>query len=327
MARLLIGSSLRRFAERWPVIHRFIWAVEAFLFGCFLVMAWLLPLSWAQSMASRGMGFIGPRQPKHRRVRRNLELAFPEKTQAEREAMARALWGNIGKVFAEYAHLARLNRNFAESIEVVGGEHLAKLLANKQSAVFVSPHLGNWELAGCAMYQAGLELSVVYSPLQNPYLDQMIERCRQAGHGSGLLARDESMRLMLREISQGRCVGLVMDQRVDSGSPVPFFGIDKLTSLIAARLAIRHEIDLIPVRTERLKRGRFRVTFLPPVLPPADVVGDVDKAIAMTATVNAYFEDWIRAVPGDWFVTQRLWPKDAEPAIPRNLAVPESGRA
>jgi len=327
LARLLIGSSLRNVVERWPVIHRVIWAVEASLFGCFLVIAWMLPLPWAQAMASRVMGFLGPRQPKHRRVLRNLELAFPEKPQAEREALARSLWGNVGKVFAEYAHLARLNRNFADSVEVVGGEHLARLANNKQSAVLVSPHLGNWELSGCAMYQLGLEISVVYTPLQNPYLDQMVARCRRAGHGSGLLARDESMRLMLREISQGRSVGLVMDQRVDSGVPVPFFGIDKLTSLIPARLAVRHGIDLIPVRTQRLEHGRFRVTFLPPVEPPADVAGDVEKAMAMTTTVNAYFEDWIRAVPGDWFITQRLWPKDAEPAATGSLAVPESGRA
>ena len=109
--------------------------------------------------------------------------------------------------------------------------------------------------------------------------------------------------------------------------PVPFFGIDKLTSLIPARLAVRHGIDLIPVRTQRLEHGRFRVTFLPPVEPPADVAGDVEKAMAMTTTVNAYFEDWIRAVPGDWFITQRLWPKDAEPAATGSLAVPESGRA
>ncbi|MGI9331121.1 MAG: lysophospholipid acyltransferase family protein [Gammaproteobacteria bacterium] len=327
MARLLIGSSLRHIAERWPVIHRFIWVVESFLFGCFLVLAWLMPLSWAQAIASRGMGFLGPRQFKHRRVQRNLELAFPDSSPSEREAMGRALWGNIGKVFAEYAHLARLNRNFAKSIEVVGGEHLTRLSAAGQAAVLVSPHLGNWEISGCAMAQMGLEVSAVYTPLQNPYLDRIIARCRRAGHGSGLLARDESMRAMLREIAQGRSVGLIMDQRVDSGSPVPFFGIDKLTSLIPARLAVRHGIDLIPVRTERLAHGRFRVTFLPPVEAPSDVVGDVQKAIAMTTTVNEYFEDWIRAVPEDWFITQRLWAKDAEPAATASLAVPDSGRA
>jgi KDO2-lipid IV(A) lauroyltransferase len=329
VARLLIGNSLRGVAERWPVVHRAIWAVEGALFALFLGICWLLPTGWAQRMAGAAMAVAGPRQPKHRHVRRNLELAFPDRSPREIETLGRTLWGNIGKVFAEYAHLGRIHRHAARRVDIIGGDYMTGLLRSGRAAVLVTAHVGNWEMIGCALRELGLPLTVVYTPLQNPYLDRLVARCR-ATHNARLLARDDSMRPMMRELLGGRSIGLIMDQRVDTGSPVPYFGIDKLTTLIPARLALRHGVDLLPVRTERLPKGRFRVTFCPPVRPdtrPGDA-GEIEVARDMTARVNAIFEDWIRERPGDWFCTRRLWPKDAQPRrTARQLAGGSAHRA
>ena len=327
MARLLIGSSLRGVVERWPVIHRCIWALEAALFAISLGVFWCMPLSWAQALASGIMSRVGPRQEKHRHVLRNLRIAFPERTAAERDALARAIWGNVGKVFAEYIHLYRIRRSVARRVDVQGAEYLQALARDHRAAIFVTPHLGNWEVIGCVVNAAGLSLSVVYTPLQNPYLDWMVGRCRQA-HGSGLLARDDSVRPLMREIAAQRCVGIIMDQRVDSGSPVPLFGVDKLTTLIPARLAIRQNVDLLPLRTERLAGGRFRMTICPPVRPTDTAASHEAQAMQMTRRVNELFEQWIRERPGDWFCTNRLWPKDAQPvATAGKLAEPAPGPA
>jgi KDO2-lipid IV(A) lauroyltransferase len=327
VARLLIGSSLRGLVERWPFIHRCIWGLEAALFSGFLLISWLLPLRWAQAMASRVMGLVGPRQSKHRHVRRNLELAFPDKSDVQIELMGRAIWGNIGKVFAEYAHLFRIQRHVDACIEIRGRGHVEELVRSGRAAVLVAAHLGNWEIGGIAMRHLGLSVAGVYSPLQNPYLDWIVKRCR-ASHGSKLLPRDDSMRLMIREIINGRAVGLIMDQRVDSGSAVPFFGNDKWTTLIPARLALRHNVDLIPMRTERLPGGRFRVTFNPPVQPDVGSLDEVEQAKAMTARINDSFEAWIRERPEDWFCTTRLWPKDTRRAgCANDLDARMAGRA
>lgn len=325
MARLLIGSSLRGMVERWPFIHRCIWALEAALFAVFLGICWCLPLSWAQALASGIMSRVGPRQEKHRHVLRNLRIAFPERTDAERETLGRMLWGNVGKVFAEYVHLYRIRRAVTRRVDVQGAEHLQALVRDNRAAIFVTPHLGNWEIIGCVVNAVGLSLSVVYTPLQNPYLDWMVSRCRRA-HGSGLLARDDSVRPLMREIAAQRCVGIIMDQRVDSGSPVPLFGVDKLTTLIPARLAIRQGVDLLPLRTERLAGGRFRMTIYPPVRP-ADTSASADgQAVQMTGQINALFEAWIRERPEDWFCTNRLWPKDAQPAAGAGKLAESSAR-
>jgi KDO2-lipid IV(A) lauroyltransferase len=313
MARLFIGESLRGVVERWPLLHKLIWGLEAGMFGLFLLISWCLPLSAAQSFASAIMGRAGPRQRKHHHVLRNLGVAFPERSQGERDALGRQLWGNVGKVFAEYAHLYRLQRHVATRVDVHGIEHVQSLSQSGRPAVLVTPHLGNWEIIGCVFSEQGVGLSVVYTPLQNPYLDRMIERCRRA-HSSGLLARDDNARALLRELAAGRCVGFVMDQRVDSGVKVPLFGVGKSTTLVPARLALRQGIDLLPVRTERLAGGRFRVTFYPPVRPSNSAASPQEQALDMTHQINGYFESWIRERPADWFCTNRLWPKDARPA-------------
>jgi KDO2-lipid IV(A) lauroyltransferase len=121
------------------------------------------------------------------------------------------------------------------------------------------------------------------------------------------------MRALLRELKAGRSIGMIMDQRVDSGEPIPFFGIAKYTTLVPARLALKHGFDLVPVRTERLDGARFRVTFYEPLRPDDPDADELEQARQVTAKINRAFEDWIRERPEDWWCSKRRWPKDARP--------------
>jgi KDO2-lipid IV(A) lauroyltransferase len=97
---------------------------------------------------------------------------------------------------------------------------------------------------------------------------------------------------------------------------VPFFGIDKLTTLIPARLALRHGAELVVVRCLRQGPGRFLVDFFPPVLPDDPDAPVLEQAEQMSAKINGYFESWIRERPGDWFCSKRRWAKDAVAPAP-----------
>jgi KDO2-lipid IV(A) lauroyltransferase len=94
---------------------------------------------------------------------------------------------------------------------------------------------------------------------------------------------------------------------------VPFFGIDMNTTITPARLALRYDCELIPIRVERLNGARFRVTFHAPVTPPEGVTDEHRKVLAMTRKVNDLFEAWITETPQDWLCSKRRWPKDATP--------------
>jgi KDO2-lipid IV(A) lauroyltransferase len=101
-----------------------------------------------------------------------------------------------------------------------------------------------------------------------------------------------------------------MDRRVDDGAPIRFFGHDKTSTLLPAKLALKHHCDLVPIQVERLQDARYRVTFHPPVRPSNPGADETARATDMIQQVHTLFEDWIRQRPEDWFCSKRLWPKN-----------------
>ena len=268
----------------------------------------LIPMDSAIRIFERFARWLGPKLKRHQVALDNLELAFPEKSTDELAAIGSAVWGNMGAIFAEYAQLEDICR---DRLDVVIHPAIRTFQdpAHHQ-AVFVSAHFGNWELLAAAISRSQVPVTAVFTPLQNPLLDARLARQRR--HlGCHLLPRDESMRPLIRELAQGRSIGLVMDQRVDSGHPVPMFGIDKQTTLIPARLALRHDAELVACRCDRQPDGRFRIEFFPPIVADDESASEVDQAIQMSRQVNALFEQWITDRPADWFCTNRRWPKSA----------------
>ena len=113
----------------------------------------------------------------------------------------------------------------------------------------------------------------------------------------------------MRALKNGRTVGMVMDRRVDDGHPIRFFGREKLSTLVPARLALKFDCELIPAQVERLGDARYRVTFHKPVKPANPQAGETAQAVDMIQQIHLLFEAWIRRNPEDWFCSKRLWPR------------------
>jgi KDO2-lipid IV(A) lauroyltransferase len=304
MAQFILGNRLRDKLDNWPWIQRLIWLLEAIVLGVVLLFIRLMPVAMASRAGGALMQWVGPKLKKNKAFKLNFKTAFPELSFAEREQLVRKAWYSAGQVLAEYVHLKTI-RNRRLEIQVHGD---SEVFTNPQvPAVFVGAHAANWEMAAAAISRQGIDVAVVYSPFSNPYLDRIMAYSRKA-LGVGLLARDASPRGMLRQLKQGS-IGLVVDQRVDSGTPIPFFGMDKATTLVPARLALSKHCDLIPIKIERTAPARYRVSFYPPVKPTDSAASSEDQAIAMMTQVNDYFEQWIRERPGDWFCSKRRWGK------------------
>ena len=310
MAKLFLGNDLRKLIDRSPGLRRLRWATEAaVLAGIWQSSGWLTP-ERASETGERLLRWLGPRLHKTRHFRRNLALAFPGSSPAEIDRLVREAWGNLGAVLAEYPHLREIR---TERIETVIKCDLEPIRQGERQAIFVAAHLANWEVTAAPAVQFGVPLTVVYTPLENPWADRMLRRHRLA-LGCRLLPRSDALRTIMRELHVGRSVGLLVDQRVDTGEPVPFFGIEKLTTVVPARLALRFGCDLIPVRVERQAGARFRVTAHEPVRCD-EAVSEQEKVLVMTRQVNALFEGWIRELPEQWFCSNRRWPKTAAPQL------------
>jgi KDO2-lipid IV(A) lauroyltransferase len=313
MPRLIIGQSLRKYFDRWAFVRHALWAMEGLILGGAHLLLRLLPADWASAVVGRLFMWMGPRQPRHRKFTKNFSLAFPDRSEEEIETYAKAAWGNMGSVFAEYSHLKAIcRRGTNERLEVVVMEDFESLLDPTKPAIFVSGHLANWEVLAAAIKRLGIPVTGTYTPPPNPWLNRMLVSWRRP-LGYKLVPRDASVRPFIKELASGRSIGLALDQRVDSGVLIPFFGMEKYTSLVPARLALRHGCELIPLRSERLGGARFRVTFYPPVRPDDQALDDIEKAKQMSHKVNQLLENWIIARPGDWFCSKRIWPKDARP--------------
>jgi KDO2-lipid IV(A) lauroyltransferase len=305
---------MRKRIDRVAALRRARWAIEAGLLKFFWQVCALLEPRSASAFGQALLGAIGPRLTKSEHVGRNLEIAFPDLSEPARDALRRQVWAHAGAVLGEYPHFKAIcHDDFDGHFEFVEKFNLDDYRAGKRHGVFVSAHVGNWELCAAAAGCQGIPITVIYAPSRNPFIDRMLRRRREA-LGCRLVSLEEGARPLMRELGEGRSVGLVVDTRDDDGLPIPFFGHDKLTTLAPARLALRFGCDLIPVRVERLGNARFRLTVYGPVRPDQTLASDKDQAIQMMRDVNRRFEAWIREQPQQWLCIKRAWPRNVATA-------------
>ena len=264
----------------------------------------ILPMETASNWGGRIMQAVGPRMGITRVAYKNLELAMPEKSAAEKTQIVNGMWNNLGRVIGEYPHLDKI----WDRVELVGAEHLHALRRTGRAAIFWGGHLANWECAAMAGRRHDLEVHAVYRKPNNPGVDGLLRRARGAGGAAGHIAKgDAGAREILSVLRQKQAIGILVDQKLTEGMPVPFFGHDALTAPVVAAFAQRMDCAVYPLRGERLPQGKLRVTIYPPMTPPPPS-GDRDAdAHAMMVEMNNMLEGWIRERPQDWLWIHKRW--------------------
>lgn len=260
----------------------------------------------ASALGGRLARLIGPWTRAHRTAMANLRRALPELSEGERRAVLAAMWDNLGRVAAEYPHLLELTR---ERVELVGREHIERLRDDGRPGIFFSAHYGNWELAPMSAVITGLPPVVVYRPMNNPLVDDLVRDMRAVA-GSPLVAKWGGGRELARILRKGGHIAMLVDQKENEGIPVPFLGRPAMTAPALAVFALAYDCPVVPARVERLAGCRFRISVEPPLELPRTGDRERDVAALMTA-VNARIESWIRARPEQWFWVHRRWPDDA----------------
>ena len=284
----------------------FIWPLEAGLVVLIFGAARLLPLPVASAAMGGLFAVIGPLTPWQGRAARNMKLAMPEMTDAERRRVLASMWRNLGRVIGEFPHVHRMVG--LGRIEFEGLENLRGL---DGGAILVGAHIGNWELGPYAALQEGHKVAAIYRPLNNQLLAWLLAR-RQANYGGDIYRKGREAALgMVSTLRKGQVMCLLVDQQLREGIAVPFFGHPAQTSISHVKLAIKKRVPLIYMRTRRLAGSRFRVSISPPItLPDKD---DDDQVLAVASVINRTIEGWIRETPEQWFWPHRRWGKDIQP--------------
>ena len=241
----------RKLAKRRPEFNRIGWRIEAWAISALIGVFRTLPLERATRLAHGLFAAVGSHSGKRVRVMRNLRVAFPDASQPELDVLARDIFGHVGVALAEIAQLDRIWRDRERRLEFVVAPEIRFLAERGRPAVFVTAHIGPWTLTNFIAPQFGFPLSIVYAPESNPYVHDIMLRLRGELQVA-LLSRDNSMRTLMKALSDGGAIGLGSDVRFDGGEMIPFFGKAMPTNVVPARLALRFDCELIPTQAERL---------------------------------------------------------------------------
>jgi KDO2-lipid IV(A) lauroyltransferase len=277
-----------------------------------------LPLDTGANLSGRLWRLLAPlSRRRHQRALANLAIAFPGKTAAEREAIARAMWENLGRVMAETMQIDRLIADPSRIALEAGTERLFARYRNKMgSAIGVTLHMGNWELAAWPMTVAGNNPAAVYRSVVNPYVDRWLRHLRRNLYPGGLLGKgringsaeegQRTARQIADFVRKGGRLGLVCDLYDRSGLEVPFFGKPARSVTIAGMIARRMGARIWLSRCLRQgKASRFSIELKELKVPRGPNPAEDVKWI--TAAMQAQFEAWIREAPEQWIWSNRRW--------------------
>ena len=278
------------------------WPFEAVLALSLFGATRLLPPAASSALMGAVFEAIGPLTPWQDRARRNLALVMPELDAADQRRVLSGMWNNFGRVVGEFPHMQRIAAS--GRIQFSGLEHLQAL---DSGAFLVGAHIGNWETGPYAALSVGHKVAAIYRPLNNPLLSGLLER-RQAHYGGDIFRKGREAALgMVSALRKGQMMCLLVDQQLREGMPVPFFGHPAQTSISHIKIAIKKNVPIMFMRTERRDGCRFRVTISAPLTLPQ--TSSDDAVLHVATAINQELARWIAAQPDQWFWPHRRWGK------------------
>jgi KDO2-lipid IV(A) lauroyltransferase len=248
--------------------------------------------------------------PRLRRVgRRNLDLAFPEKSAKEKKRILRGVYVNLGRQLAEFCLFPRYTRENVERIAVYEGfQNFAEAQSRGKGVVFLTAHLGGWEVSSFAHSLYGHSMDIVIRPLDNPYVNGLVDRYRTE-HGNRTFPKQDFARGLLTALRQGQTVGILMDTNMTppQGAFVDFFGIPACTATGPARVALHTDAAVLPAFGVWDKHlGKYRICF-EPALELVRTGDDEADALANTAMFTKEIERYVTKYPDQWLWVHRRW--------------------
>ena len=243
--------------------------------------------------------------------KRNLEIAFPELPEPERRELLRGCFASLGRLLGEFSQLPKATPESLRRIieyDEVGLAHLREAEKKKRGVIFLTGHLGVWELHSFGWSALEYPLSFLVRPLDNPRVEEMIEAVRTR-FGNRAIDKQSAARQAMRVLREGGTLGILSDLNTQTreGVFVPFFGKLACTTAGIATLALKTDAVVIPtcaVWNKQRKRYFFHGD------PPVELVrtGDHARDIELnTARFAAAVEHMVRLYPDQWLWIHKRW--------------------
>jgi Kdo2-lipid IVA lauroyltransferase/acyltransferase len=292
-------------------MKRAAWLIEAGLAIFLSIPLAVLPLQWSRK-AGEILGLLlfhvwgSRRRIAIENLTKTVEahaLTIP----APVEATIRNNFKNLGKSFAEVIKIYYgFGRKIIDSVQVDGIEHLHTAQAKGKGTLLITGHCGDWELLAIAASTKVAPISIVVRPVNNPYINSLIERIRKK-YGNRVIDKKGALKPIMQGLKKNDCIGILMDQAVipEEGYVIDFLGRGAWTTKMPALIARKTGAAVIPAFIHRENYGhRIRV------YPEVELSGDADKENALktdTEKFSGFIEEYIREHPSEWLWIHRRW--------------------
>ena len=247
---------------------------------------------------------LGPLFRSKSKIQNNLKISQIGNSDNERENIIRNMWGNYGRILSEYIFLNQFRNNKLGSfLKIEGLEHLNEIKKNNERVVFISGHFNNFELMAMEIEKAGIDLCAIYRPLNNPFLNIIMEKIRKNYICKDQIKKGKSgTRDLINLFKKNFSVALMIDQRVSEGETIHFFNNPSKTTTIPAQFVKKYECRIVPVYIERIEKHNFKLSFQNPIK------FDNDLSInEISLKLNRILENMILKNPDQWIWTHDRW--------------------
>ena len=282
--------------------------IKYFLQFIFAIISFIIFKILGARLASKISGkifeIIGPFFRSEEIINSNIKRAFPNIEKSDMKKIKNFMWNNYGRIFAEYMFIKNFRSGkLSSEIYIEGKDILSEIINSKKQVIFISGHLSNFELMAMSLEKTGISLSAIYRPLNNVFLNKIMERIRkkyickyQIKKGIGGLKN--LIKLKKKKFS----TALMIDQRVSEGILSNFFGEKAFTTTIPAQLIKKFNIPVVPVYIERTKDIKFKIIIEKPIYFSKD-----DTIQEITDELNKILEAMIIKKPEQWIWSHNRW--------------------
>ena len=264
----------------------------------------ILGFKISSTLGGKLFEIIGPLFRSKKIIHSNLNKVYPNIDSVGKKKIVKLMWNNYGRIFAEYMFLRDFRvGKISSQIKIEGQEILNEIKRLNRPVIFISGHFSNFELMAMHIEKTGINLSAIYRPLNNIFLNKIMEKIRkkyickqQVKKGIG------GIKKLIRLKKDNYSTALMIDQRVSEGIKSDLFNQKASTTTIPAQLVKKFNMPVVPIYIERINDTDFTITISKPLTFTND-----SSVESITSKLNLILEKMILQNPGQWIWSHNRW--------------------
>ena len=288
------------------ILKIFIYFTQAILIYLLFIIIKIIGLKLSRKFFSNIFYVIGPLIKSEQVINYNLEKFLGHQNDDIKKKIKFQMWANYGKTFVEYLYLKKF-KNEDSHIKIKGEEILNSIKKNNEPVIFISGHFANFELMSQELTKKKINLATIYRPLNNFFLNPFMEHLRKKYICKNQIKKGlGGVKDSIAYIKKNFSIALMIDQRVSEGKKLPFFDHEAFTTTMPAQMALKFNLDIVPIYIARKNNDSFEMEVYKPIKISKNDNTEINK-LNISLKLNKILEEMISKDPGQWIWTHNRW--------------------